>query len=90
MTIQKAAAQRTTLDAVKIKLDSAQDLVQLITEDLEDNFVRCSDLPSMVRARAEINLSALYVLSEFLRGVGQEIEGLSGQSEAAPTGRSKV
>lgn len=50
---------------MKVSIESATDLLQIITEDLEENFIR-SVTDNDVKARASMTLSSLYILSDFL------------------------
>lgn len=63
-----------TTEHIKASIGNALDLIQLITEDLEDNFIGAST-DNAVKARASMTVSALYILSDYLRNI---------QKEAAP------
>lgn len=52
---------------VKVTINNALDLLQLITEDLEENFIT-GNMDNAAKARATMTLSALYILSDYLRG----------------------
>lgn len=56
---------------VKAHLEPALDLLQLITEDIEENFIG-ADLPNVVKARASITVSSLHILGDYLKGIGKE------------------
>ncbi len=49
----------------------ALDMLQIITEDVEDTFLCKNVEDSAVRARATMTISALYVLTDYLRGVAE-------------------
>lgn len=53
---------------MKVNIENALDLLQVITEDVEDNFISSTD-DNAVKARAMITVSSLYVLSDFLRNL---------------------
>ena len=53
------------------QIHMAVDLLQIITEDMEDNFL-CYSIPEDVKARATMTVSALYVLTDYLRDIGKE------------------
>ena len=56
---------------VKAHIENALDLLQLITEDVEGNFIAaCTD--NAVKARASMTISALYVLGDYLRNFQKE------------------
>lgn len=56
---------------VKSQINNALDLLQLITEDLEENFIGAAT-DNAVKARATMTISALYILSDYLRNVQKE------------------
>ena len=56
---------------VKAHIDTALDLLQLITEDIEENFIG-ADLPNVVKARTSITVSSLHILGDYLKGIGKE------------------
>ncbi len=53
---------------IKVHIGNALDLIQLITEDVEDNFVT-ANVDNDVKARATMTISALYILSDHLRNI---------------------
>lgn len=59
-------------EGMKVSIQSATDLLQIITEDIEDNFVKCAEDGS-VRARAIMTLSSLNILSDFLTAIAKEV-----------------
>lgn len=58
---------------IKISIDTAVDLLQLITEDVEINFLE-SDLGRAITARASIMVSGLNILADYLRGLSKELD----------------
>ena len=56
---------------VKAQINQALDLLQLITEDLEENFFG-TGLGNAVKARASMTVSALYILGDYLRNIRKE------------------
>lgn len=61
-----------TREHMREKIRMALDMLQIITEDVEDNFLNPSVKDNAVRARATMTISALYVLSDYLRTIGEE------------------
>lgn len=60
-----------TREHIKANIGNALDLLQIITEDMEENFIAaCTD--NAVKARASMTVSALYILGDYLRGIGKE------------------
>ena len=57
-----------TPEHIKVHIGNALDLIQLITEDVEDNFIG-GNTDNAVKASATVTVSALYVLSDYLRSV---------------------
>lgn len=57
-----------SVEHMKVNIENALDLLQVITEDVEDNFISSTD-DNAVKARAMITVSSLYVLSDFLRNL---------------------
>lgn len=55
---------------MKVSIQSATDLLQIITEDLEENFIRAVD-DNDIKARASMTLSSLYILSDFLTSIAK-------------------
>lgn len=53
---------------VKVTINNALDLLQIINEDLEENFLSAG-VNNDVKARATMTISALYILSDYLREV---------------------
>ncbi len=66
---------KTNLDLrsehIRVHIENALDLLQLITEDVEANLVT-ANADSVVKARATMTISALYVLSDYLRDICEE------------------
>lgn len=60
-----------TTEDVRGHLEPALDLLQLITEDIEEGFIG-ADLPNVVKARASITVSSLHILGDYLRSIGKE------------------
>ena len=58
---------------LKIELEKAVDLVQLISEDLESNFFG-SDVDNAVKARATMTVSVLCILTDHLRNIGKAVK----------------
>ena len=56
---------------VKAQINQALDLLQLITEDLEENFIGAAT-NNAVKVRASMTVSALYILGDYLRSIGKE------------------
>lgn len=56
---------------VKAYIGTALDLLQLIVEDVEANFVSAA-VDNDVKARASMTVSALYILGDYLKGIGKE------------------
>lgn len=56
---------------LKVQIDRAVDLVQVISEDVEDNFIG-TELGSMVEARAAVTVSLLDVLTTYLKSIYEE------------------
>jgi len=57
---------------IKVHIENALDLIQIITEDIEDNLVT-SDVDGAVKTRATMSVSALYILGDYLRSVKTEL-----------------
>lgn len=60
-----------TTEDVRGYLDTALDLLQLITEDVEESFIE-SATDAAAKARATITVSSLYILGDYLRSIGKE------------------
>lgn len=60
-----------TSEHIKASIGNALDLLQIITEDLEENFIG-TGLDNAVKSRASMTVSALYILGDYLRGIGKE------------------
>lgn len=60
-----------TKEDIRGHLEPALDLLQLITEDLEENFIGAA-ADNDVKARASMTVSALYILGDYLKGIGKE------------------
>ncbi len=58
---------------IKVHISNALDMLQLITEDVEANFVT-ANVDNDAKARATMTISALYILSDYLRSVCEEGE----------------
>ena len=56
---------------LKVQIDKAVDLVQVISEDVEDNFIG-TELGRMVEARAAMTVSLLDVLTTYLKSIYEE------------------
>lgn len=56
---------------VKAHIENALDLLQLITEDVEGNFI-AAGTDNAVKARASVTVSALYILGDYLRNIQKE------------------
>ncbi|WP_297300978.1 hypothetical protein [uncultured Oscillibacter sp.] len=56
---------------VRVQINQALDLLQLITEDMEENFIGAAT-DNDVKAKAGMSISALYILSDYLRSIGKE------------------
>lgn len=56
---------------IKTHIDNALDLLQIITEDLEENFIGAAT-DNAVKARASMTVSALYILGDYLRNIQKE------------------
>jgi len=61
-------------DYEKSQIGMALDLLQIITEDVEENFLCKSVKDNAVRARVTMTISALYVLNNYLRAIGEEAQ----------------
>lgn len=62
-----------TQEYVKAHIDNALDLLQIITEDLEENFIGAAT-DNAVKARASMTVSALYILGDYLRNLREEVK----------------
>lgn len=56
---------------VRVQINQALDLLQLITEDMGENFIGAAT-DNDVKAKAGMSISALYILSDYLRSIGKE------------------
>lgn len=56
---------------VRVQINQALDLLQLITEDMEENFIGAAT-DNDVKAKAGMSISALYIRSDYLRSIGKE------------------
>ena len=56
---------------LKVQIDRAVDLVQVISEDVEDNFIG-TELGRMVEARAAMTVYLLDVLTTYLKSIYEE------------------
>jgi len=57
---------------IRVHIENALGLLQLITEDMEDNFITAA-IDNAVKARATMTISALNVLDNYLRVVHSEV-----------------
>lgn len=60
-----------TPEHIKANIGNALDLLQIITEDLEENFIGAG-IDNAVKARASMTVSALYILGDYLRNIRRE------------------
>lgn len=60
-----------TSEHIKASIGNALDLLQLITEDVEENFIGAA-ADNAVKARASMTVSALYILGDYLRNIQKE------------------
>lgn len=60
------------IEHIAINLENAIDLVQVITEDLEDNFANPPN--DLIKARVRISTSLLYVLEDYLKTIMGRLE----------------
>ena len=60
-----------TLEDIRGYLDTALDLLQLITEGVEENFI-AAGTDNAAKARATITVSSLHILGDYLRNIGKE------------------
>lgn len=56
---------------LKVQIDKAIDFVQVISEDVTDNFIG-TELGRMVEARATMTVSLLDVLTTYLKSIYEE------------------
>ncbi len=56
---------------VKAQINQALDLLQLITETLEENLIGAA-VDEDVKVRASMTVSALYILGDYLRNIRKE------------------
>lgn len=56
---------------LKVQIGKAIDLIQVISEDVEDNFIG-TDLGSLAEARATVTVSLLDVLGTYLKNIYEE------------------
>ena len=61
-----------TSEHIKSSIGNALDLLQIITKDVEENFIGAAT-DNDVKARAAMTVSALYILSDYLRNIGREV-----------------
>lgn len=73
---------KAAVEGLSYSIENAADLVQLIEEDVEDDFFHDS-VPNSVRARAGIVLSAMYVLRDQLTHLSQEAAALANEPREA-------
>ena len=55
---------------VRVQIGNALDLLQIISEDIEGNFIGAT-VDNDVKARATMTVSALCIVSEYLRSIGK-------------------
>jgi len=60
-----------TSEYIKIHVENALDLIQIITEDIEANLV-ASNTDNAAKTRATMTISALYILGDYLRSIKEE------------------
>ena len=58
-------------DHIQAHICNALDLIQIIVEDMEENFLTSTD--SAIKARATMTISALYILTDYLRSVREGV-----------------
>lgn len=58
-------------DHIQTHISNALDLLQIVVEDMEENFLTATD--NAVKARATMTISALYILTDYLRNVREEV-----------------
>lgn len=56
---------------VKVQINNVLDLLQIISEDIKENFIGAA-VDNDVKARATMTISALCIVSEYLRSIGRE------------------
>ena len=64
-----------TPEHIKANIGNALDLLQLITEDVEENFI-AAGTDNAVKARATMTISALYILGDYLRTIQKDSHGI--------------
>ena len=57
-------------ECVRAQISQAMDLLQLITEDMEENFIGAAT-DNDVKARATMSVNALHILGDYLRSIGK-------------------
>lgn len=57
---------------IKVQINNALDMLQIITEDMEENFIE-SHIDNAITARANLTVSSLSVLSAYLRHICEEV-----------------
>lgn len=59
---------------IKVHIENALDLIEMISDDVEDNFIGTQvDGAVAVKARATMTVSTLAILSSYLRQVCEEV-----------------
>ena len=58
---------------IKFRIEMALALLQVLSEDTEENFV-ASGLNNAIIARGKITLSSLYILSDYLSSIKNELD----------------
>lgn len=57
---------------IKVHIENALDLIEMISDDVEDNFIG-TQVDGAVKARATMTVSTLAILSSYLRQVCEEV-----------------
>ena len=57
---------------IKVHIENALDLIELISDDVEENFIG-TQVDGAVKARAAMTVSTLAILSSYLRQVCKEV-----------------
>lgn len=53
---------------IRVHINNTLDMLQLISEDVEDNFVT-ANVDNATKVRGTMTLSALYILSDYLQSI---------------------
>lgn len=67
---------KARVEGLSIEIENAADLVQLVEENMEEDFFY-DYIPNSVRTRAGIVLSALYILHDRLKALSQKASTLA-------------